>query len=76
VLGVRLLIEESDNLPAAIADIARRQGTTYILMGRSPPERGFRRLRTALPQRLMELLPGVDVRIVADRGRRARTDQQ
>ncbi len=76
VLGVRLLIEESDNLPAAIADVARRQGTTYILMGRSRQVRGFARLRTPLPQRLMELLPGVDVRIVADRGRRSRIDQQ
>ena len=36
-------------------------------MGRSRPARGPARLRTPLPQRLMELLPGVDVRIVADR---------
>jgi two-component system sensor histidine kinase KdpD len=70
VLGARLLIEESDNLPAAIADVAQRQRTTYILMGRSRPARGPARLRTPLPQRLMELLPGVDVRIVADRAHR------
>jgi two-component system sensor histidine kinase KdpD len=70
ILGTRLLTEDSDDLPAAIAAVARRQGTTYILMGRSRPARGLARLRTPLPQRLMELLPGVDVRIVADRGRR------
>jgi two-component system sensor histidine kinase KdpD len=36
-------------------------------MGRARPARGLGRLRSPLPQRLMELLPGVDVRIVADR---------
>jgi two-component system, OmpR family, sensor histidine kinase KdpD len=70
ILGSRLLVEESDNVPAAIADVARQQGSTYILMGRSRPARGLARLRTPLPLRLMELLPGVDVRIVADRAKR------
>lgn len=74
VLGARLMVEESDDLPAAIADVARRQHTTYILMGRSRPARGLARLRTPLPQRLMELLPGVDVRIVADRATRRTPD--
>jgi len=70
LLGARLLVEESDNVPAAIADVARQRRSTYILMGRSRPPRGIARLRTPLPLRLMELLPGVDVRIVADRARR------
>jgi two-component system sensor histidine kinase KdpD len=70
VLGAHLLVEESDDLTAAIADVARRRGTTYILMGGSRRARGVARLRVPLPQRLMERLPGVDVRIVADRSRR------
>jgi two-component system sensor histidine kinase KdpD len=70
LLGARVIVEESDNLPVAVADVARRQGTTYILMGASRPPRGVARLRTPLPQRLMELLPGVDVRIVSDRAKR------
>jgi two-component system, OmpR family, sensor histidine kinase KdpD len=74
VLGIRLLIEESDDVAATVADVARRQGTTYILMGSSHPARGVVRLRTPLPQRLMELLPGVDVRIVADRAYRPTAD--
>jgi two-component system, OmpR family, sensor histidine kinase KdpD len=72
VLGANLLIEESDEIPQAIAATARRRGTTYILLGRARPARGLERLRTPLPQRLMELLPGVDVRIVADRSERSR----
>ncbi len=70
VLGARLIVEESDDLTAAVVDVARRQGTTYILMGAARPLRGLGRLRTPLAQRLIELLPGVDVRIVADRSRR------
>jgi two-component system sensor histidine kinase KdpD len=70
VLGAHLLIEESDQVPEAVAEVAAQRGTTYILMGRARPARGVARLRTPLPQRLMELLPGVDVRIVADRAQR------
>jgi len=75
VLGARLLVEESDNLPEAIAEVARRQRSTYLLMGRSRPARGIARLRTPLPQRLMELLPRVDVRVVADRSHRPETPE-
>jgi two-component system, OmpR family, sensor histidine kinase KdpD len=70
MLGAQLLIEESDDVPGAVANVARAHGSTYILLGRSRPARGLARLRTPLPQRLMELLPGVDVRIVADRSPR------
>ncbi len=76
VLGAHLLIEESDDVAAVAAEIARRQGSTYILLGRSRPARGLARLRTPMPQRLMELLPGVDVRIVADRAARARSEER
>ncbi len=61
VLGIRFLVEESDDVEAAIVARAQELGTTYILMAR---------LRTPLPQRLMRRLPGVDVRIVADRALR------
>jgi two-component system sensor histidine kinase KdpD len=70
VLGAKMLEEESDDLASAVADVAARRGTTYILLGRSRPARGLARLRVPLPQRLMQHLPGVDVRIVADRSRR------
>ena len=75
VLGVTMLEEESDDLAAAIVDVASRRGTTYVLMGRSRPARGLARLRVPLPQRLMEHLPGVDVRIVADRSGRVNSEQ-
>jgi two-component system sensor histidine kinase KdpD len=70
VLGATLIVEEGDDIVDTVAAVARERGTTYILMGRSRPARGPARLRVPLPQRLMEALPGVDVRIVADRSLR------
>jgi two-component system sensor histidine kinase KdpD len=71
VLGARMIEEESDDLTAAVVEVALRRGITYILVGSSRPARGLARLRAPLPQRLMARLPGVDVRIVADRSQRA-----
>ncbi len=75
VLGARMLEEESDDVAAAIVDVVSRRGSTYILIGRSRPARGLGRLRVPLPQRLMERLPGVDVRIVADRSSRSSSEK-
>jgi two-component system sensor histidine kinase KdpD len=70
VLGATLLVEEGDDVADTVAQVAHERGTTYILMGRSRHTRGLARLRVPLPQRLMQALPGVDVRIVADRSKR------
>jgi two-component system sensor histidine kinase KdpD len=75
VLGAKLFIEESDDLPATVAEMARQHGITYILMGAPKTPRGLARLRTPLPQRLMQLLPGVDLRMVADRTKRQPADE-
>ena len=69
VLGATLLVEEHDDLLAAAARVVRERGITYVMVGESPPPRGLSRLREPLPQRLMRATPpGVDVRIVAQRG--------
>jgi two-component system sensor histidine kinase KdpD len=70
MLDANLLVEESDDVPTTVARIAAERGTTYILMGRSRQPHGLNRLRSPLPQQLMDRLPSVDVRIVADRSRR------
>lgn len=70
VLDANLLIEESDMLADTVARVAAERGTTYVLLGRSRDPQGLARLRTPLPQQLMRRLPGVDVRIVADRALR------
>ncbi|MEO8969594.1 MAG: histidine kinase [Solirubrobacteraceae bacterium] len=73
VLGAHLLIEPGDDVATVTQRIARERGTTYVLMGAPEPRGPLRRLSTpALPFRLMSLLPGIDLRIVADRTRRDR----
>jgi two-component system sensor histidine kinase KdpD len=77
VLGATFLIEEHDDVVAGAARVARERGSTYIMVGESSPPKGLARLREPLPQRLMRAAsPGVDVRIVANRGLRDEEGQQ
>jgi two-component system sensor histidine kinase KdpD len=68
-LGARLLVEEGDDIAAVAARVATERDVTYLMIGRPRPRRGLRRLGESLPERLLRLLPGVDVRIVADQSR-------
>jgi two-component system sensor histidine kinase KdpD len=71
VLGAHLLIEQGDDVAAVTQRVATERGTTYVLMGTPSPRGPLNRLaRPALPFRLLGMLPGVDVRIVADRSQR------
>ncbi|HSC02930.1 MAG TPA: histidine kinase [Solirubrobacteraceae bacterium] len=75
VLGAHLLIERGDDIAAVTQRVAQDRGTTYVLMGTPKPRGALRRLtESALPFRLIELLPGVDLRIVADRTQRTKGD--
>jgi two-component system, OmpR family, sensor histidine kinase KdpD len=71
VLGAHLLIEHGDDVASVVQRVAQERGTTYMLMGTPSERSGLARLtQPALPTRLLRLLPGVDLRIVADRTRR------
>jgi two-component system sensor histidine kinase KdpD len=71
VLGAHLMIEPGDDIAETVRRVAKERGTTYVLMGTPKPRNPVRRLlQPALPFRLLSLLPGVDLRIVADRTRR------
>jgi two-component system sensor histidine kinase KdpD len=71
VLGAHLLIEPGEDIATTVQQVARDRGTTYVLMGPPSPRGAWGRLTSpALPFRLLGLLPGVDLRIVADRARR------
>jgi two-component system sensor histidine kinase KdpD len=68
VLGAHLLVQRGDDVATTAAEVAADRGTTYVLMGTPRPRSALRRLTTpALTFRLLGLLPGVDLRIVADR---------
>ena len=68
VLGAHLLVEEGDDIVAVTKRVAEERGTTYVLIGPSSGGRGpLGRLRDPLPMQLLDALPGVDLRVVADR---------
>jgi two-component system, OmpR family, sensor histidine kinase KdpD len=70
VLGAHLIVEEGDDIVDTVRRIAEERGTTYILVGPPAHRPVTRRFIEPLPVRLLDALPGVDVRIVADRGLR------
>jgi two-component system sensor histidine kinase KdpD len=75
-LGAHLLVEPGDDIAETVRRVAEERGTTYLLMGTPKPRPPLRRLlRAALPYRLLQLLPGVDLRIVADGTRRPSQDR-
>ncbi len=72
LLGSTVLVEEGDDLADVVARVVRERGTTYVLMGAPSRRRGLARLGEPLSERLLRRLPGVDLRIVADRAQRDR----
>ena len=75
MLGAHLLVERGDDVALVAQRVAQERGTTYILMGTPKALSPLRRLTSPpLPSRLLALLPGVDLRIVADRTRRSKED--
>jgi two-component system sensor histidine kinase KdpD len=65
-----VLVEEGDDVTEVAARVARERGTTYVLIGTPAARVGLKRLSEPLTERLLRRLPGVDVRIVADRAKR------
>jgi two-component system sensor histidine kinase KdpD len=71
MLGARLHVEQAEDVADAAIATARSLGSTYLFMGTPGSSRGIGRLFVSndgrrLLGRVLEELPGVDVRIVAD----------
>jgi two-component system sensor histidine kinase KdpD len=76
VLGAHLVIEHGEDVALAVQRVARDRGTTYVLMGTPQPRGAIRRMTSpGLPIRLLAVLPGVDLRIVADRSLRSSKEE-
>jgi two-component system, OmpR family, sensor histidine kinase KdpD len=57
-------------VPEVAARVAAERRSTYVLIGTPAPRRGLGRFSDPLTDRLLRALPGIDVRIVADRSKR------
>ena len=71
VLGAHLLVEQGDDVAAVVQRVAEERGSTYLLMGTPRERTAWQRFASPdLTIQLVRRLPGVDVRIVADRAQR------
>jgi two-component system, OmpR family, sensor histidine kinase KdpD len=74
VLGAHFIVEEGDDIAATAAHVGSERGTTYVMIGEPRSAKGLRRFGVSLPEKLLEQMPGVDIRIVADRTKHVRRD--
>jgi len=75
ILGAHFIELEGDNLPDAVKRIVAERGSTYIFLGTPDESRRTEILRGSLVSKLVRDLPGVDIRIVADRALREEADR-
>jgi two-component system sensor histidine kinase KdpD len=74
ILGVHFLEEESDDVIEAVRQVAADRGTTYVFVGTPDESRLAEMVRGSLVSRLVRALPGLDIRIVANRARREESE--
>src|SRR5262249_27749122 len=67
LLGIHFLEERGDDLVATVRDVARERGTTYIFIGTPDESRRREIFGGSLLSRMVREIPGLDIRVVADR---------
>jgi two-component system sensor histidine kinase KdpD len=70
VLGIHLLEEQGDDLVASVRRVADERGSTYIFVGTPDESRRREIFGGSLLSRMVRELPGVDIRVVANRADR------
>ena len=70
ILGVHFLEEEGDDLVATVGRVADERGSTYVFVGTPDERRRVEILRGSLLSRMVRELPGIDIRVIADRALR------
>jgi two-component system sensor histidine kinase KdpD len=72
ILGVHFLEEEGDDLVATVRRVADERGSTYIFVGTPDESRRREIFGGSLLSRMVRELPGLDIRVVANRADRDR----
>jgi two-component system sensor histidine kinase KdpD len=70
VLGIHFLEVEGDDLVAAVHRVADERGSTYVFVGTPDESRRREIFGGSLLSRMVRELPGVDIRVVANRADR------
>jgi two-component system sensor histidine kinase KdpD len=70
ILGAHFTEVEGENLPDAVKRFATERGSTYVFLGTPDESRRTEILRGSLVSKLVRDLPGIDIRVVADRALR------
>jgi two-component system sensor histidine kinase KdpD len=70
VLGVHFIEVEGDDLVETVRRVARERGSTYVFLGTPDERRRVEILRGSLLSRMVREIPGIDIRVVADRALR------
>jgi two-component system, OmpR family, sensor histidine kinase KdpD len=71
ILGAHFLEEEADELVPAVRRFVSERGSTYVFVGTPDESRRREILRGSLVSALVRELPGVDIRVVANRADRS-----
>jgi len=74
ILGAHFLEVEGANLVETVRRVARERGSTYVFVGTPDESRLTEIRRGSLVSALIRELPGIDIRVVADRALRKRED--
>jgi two-component system sensor histidine kinase KdpD len=70
ILGAHFLEEEGDDFVETVRRVALDRGSTYVLLGTPNESRRREITRGSLLSRMVRELPGMDIRVVADRSKR------
>jgi two-component system sensor histidine kinase KdpD len=70
VLGAHFLEEEGDDLVQTVKRVADERGTTYVFVGTPDESRRREILHGSLLSALVRELPGIDIRVTANRAER------
>jgi two-component system sensor histidine kinase KdpD len=70
ILGIHFFEADGDDLVEAVRTVAAERGSTYIFVGTPDERRRIEIIRGSLLSRMVRELPGLDIRVVADRAKR------
>jgi two-component system sensor histidine kinase KdpD len=70
ILGTHFVEIPGDDLVAAVKEVVRERGSTYVFVGTPDESRRREIVHGSLVSKLVRELPGVDLRVVADRALR------